>query len=459
MTEQPASSSEPVPGGHPPTPQPRLPRPLVIAGGVLGGLVLLIVGFFVVRSLVAPSEGPGPEETPLGTPIVSPLPTVMVSPLVVEVGESQVPLAVPTLLEVGGGSFSVQPSVPQADDPWAIGVDRPDTAVWLYGTVVNYVLGLQPTDENREMMEGIQKGDRITLRLSGGTTLTFLALLPREVPAGSEDLFDQTQPRLTLILLDPTTWTVVRADFEAAVEPTPAAGEAAVGVGQPVQVGDVRVVVLEGHAERGGAGLAPGTMLYFVEISVRNTGSVSLLPDAFLMMLEDGVGNRYGPSPDAASAGDYGPLPDAIGPGQEAKGSVAYIVPESLAGPTLTWIFSPAPTSELRARFSIPYTPPTSPAPLPEVEVLDAFLGEGGSTLHVVAEIYNPGADLLTVTADDVSLSSSAGPGELEMAAPPFPWTIPGGESREVELQFARPGASTAIVTILGYTFEISGMP
>jgi hypothetical protein len=366
---------------------------------------------------------------------------------------------VPTVLEVGERSFPIQPSVPQASDPWAVGADRPDTAVWLYGTVVNYVLGLQPTDENREMMDSIQKGDLITLRLSGGTTLTFLSMLPREVPAGSEDLFDQTQPRLTLVLLDPTTWTVLQADFEAVVEPTPTTGEVTAGVGQPVQVGDARVVVLEGHAERGGAGLAPGTMLYFVEVSVRNTGNTSLIPDAFLMMLEDDVGNRYAPSPDAAEAGRYGALPDVIGPGQDVEGSVAYIVPEDLTGPLLTWIFSPTPTSELRARFSIPYTPPARPSALPEVMVLDAFLSEDGSTLLVEVEIYNPGEEDLTVAEDDISLSSSAGPGELELAAPPLPWTIPAGEIREGELQFARPEASAAVVTILGYTFEISGMP
>lgn len=460
MAEQPASPPKPAPSGQSPARRPRLPRPLVIAGVIVGGLVLLAIGFLLARFfLPSPEGGRGTEVTPTGEPPVSPLLPTSVPPLLVDVGENQVPLAVPTLLEIGGRSFSVQPSIPQADDPWAVGIGQPDTAVWLYGTVVNYVLGLQPTDENREMMENVQKGDPVTLRLSGGTRLTFVALSPREVPSGSGDLFEQIRPRLTLVLLDPTTWTVLRADFETAVEPTPATGEVAVGVGRPVQVGDARVVVLEGHAERGGAGLAPGTMLYFVEVAIRNTGNASLVPDAFLMMLEDGVGNRYGPSPDAAGAGRNGPLPDVIGPGQEVEGSVAYLVPEDLAGPTLTWIFSPTPTSELRARFSIPYAPPARPTVLPEVTVLDAFLSEDGSTLLVEVELHNPGMEDFTVTKDDVSLSSSAGPGELRMAAPPFPWIIPGGESREVELQFARPGASTAIVTILGYTFEISGMP
>ena len=68
-------------------------------------------------------------------------------------------------------------------------------------------------------------------------------------------------------------------------------------------------------------------------------------------------------------------------------------------------------------------------------------------------------ASLSEATAADVSLSSSAGPGELRVAAPPFPWTVAAGQSREVELQFLRPEASSCVVTILGYTFEVSGLP
>lgn len=141
------------------------------------------------------------------------------------------------------------------------------------------------------------------------------------------------------------------------------------------------------------------------------------------------------------------------------NGTAGYLVPEGLVGPTLTWVFGPQPASELRARFAIPYTPPTVAPAWPEVTVLEAFLGENGSVLHIVAQVHNTGTSTLTVTDDDVSLSSSAGPGELTLVSPPFPWTIAGGENREVEVQFARPEASTAVVAILEYTFEISGFP
>jgi len=458
MSQQPAMQPDPSPTSRKSVTRSRVILGLVAAGVVLGAALLVSLGFLAVRTLL-PSEEPSSIPLEITRVVSSPLSPTPFSPPIVEVGESRMPLAVPVLLEAGGRSIQVQPSNPQGQDPWTAPAGQPGAATWIYGTVVNYVLGLEPTADNREMMDGLRKGDPILLRLSSGTRLTFRVQERQTVTAGTEALFAQTRPGLTLVLRDPDTWSVVTADFEAATEPTPAAGEALAGTEQAVQVGDTRVTVIEGHAERGGAGLPSGTMIYFVEFSVRNTGTAPLNPAVFLMVLEDGLGNRYTPSTSASEAGRYGSLPDTIGPGQEVNGSAAYVVPDTLPGPNLIWIFSPSPTLELRARFSIPYSPPTPPATLPEVRVLEAFLGEGGAILHIVMEIHNPGNAPLTVGDQDISLSSSAGPGELRAAAPPFPWTIAAGDTRQVELQFARPGASTAVVTVLGYTFEISGMP
>jgi hypothetical protein len=44
------------------------------------------------------------------------------------------------------------------------------------------------------------------------------------------------------------------------------------------------------------------------------------------------------------------------------------------------------------------------------------------------------------------------------MAAPPLPWTIAPGQNQVIELQYVRPDASAALLTLLGYTFEIQGL-
>lgn len=454
---------------HPPAPQPetasgqkrRLPSipPILLVGGIVLGLILIgLVVFLALRPVLFP---PHPAGIPLEITRVSfTSPLATPPPPIVEVGDTQITLPVPVTLEVGDHSFPVQPTGP-GEGAWADPSAYPGFAIWVHGTVVNYVLGLEATEDNRAVVAGLRSGDPLSLHLSNGTRLIFHFVEQTEVSPDDATLFDQSHPGLTLVLLgeEETERTVAFADFDRAEEPTLPTGGPAAGVGQAVQVGDARVTVIEGHAGAGGGDLPPGTMTYLVEFSVSNTGQSPLDVEEFVMELVDGVGNRYLHSPSIAAQGQYGPLEGEVAADAEVNGTAGYIVPDGLIGPTLTWVFGPQPGSELRARFTIPYTPPAVSPTWAVVEVLQAFLGEGNEALHVVAEVQNTGTSPLTVTANDIRLSSSAGPGELQVAAPPFPWTIEGGESREVELQFARPQASSCVVTILGYTFEISGLP
>ena len=45
------------------------------------------------------------------------------------------------------------------------------------------------------------------------------------------------------------------------------------------------------------------------------------------------------------------------------------------------------------------------------------------------------------------------------MAAPPLPWTIEPNQRQVIELQYRAPDASSVLLTILGYAFEINGLP
>jgi hypothetical protein len=92
------------------------------------------------------------------------------------------------------------------------------------------------------------------------------------------------------------------------------------------------------------------------------------------------------------------------------------------------------------------------------VAVLDAFLNSDASALILEAEVQNTGSDSLIIEDSDISLSSSDGLGELLLAAPPLPWTILPSERQVIELQYARPNASTVLLELLGYSFEIGGL-
>jgi len=76
----------------------------------------------------------------------------------------------------------------------------------------------------------------------------------------------------------------------------------------------------------------------------------------------------------------------------------------------------------------------------------------------IEGEVENVGVGPVTVELGDISLSSSAGMGELRMAAPPLPWTIQPGQTQVIELQYGKPEASAALLTLLGYSFEIRGL-
>jgi len=423
-----------------------------------------LIVFLGLRPVLLTEETPSP-----GMPleVVKLTPTVSTSPLplpscetIISSGDVEMAVPLPLSITIGGESFPVVAVVSEREG-WTYPSDYPGSAAWVCGTVVNYVVGLEPTPENESLLANLRSGDEIRMRLSNGATLLFRFVEQREAMADEADVFRQVQPRLTLILeKGEGTWQIALADYVAETEPVQPPSGTLAQVGQPMRVHDAQVTVLKGYVERGGTDLLPGTMYYVVEFSVTNVGATPLKADSFAMQLQDGVGNWYVLSPEASAAGEHGPLGGEVAPGATAQGSAGYLMPETLAGPELVWIFSPQPGSELRASVSIPYegeAGPTSGARA-EVSVTDIFLNSAGDLLVIEGEVKNAGDGPLTVELEDINLTSSAGMSALRSAAPPLPWTIQPGQTQIVEFQYERPGASTALLSLLGYSFEIRGL-
>jgi hypothetical protein len=68
------------------------------------------------------------------------------------------------------------------------------------------------------------------------------------------------------------------------------------------------------------------------------------------------------------------------------------------------------------------------------------------------------GTGPLVIEVSDISLSSSAGTGNLRAAAPPLPWTLEPGQLQIIELQYDKPNASAVLLSLLGFSFEIGGL-
>ncbi|HUV90079.1 MAG TPA: DUF4352 domain-containing protein [Anaerolineae bacterium] len=435
---------------------------------VIGLILLLLVAVALIIVLGLRSVFGEPETDP-GMPVqvVKYTPAPSTSPVrppscetIISSGDVQVAVALPLSLTVSSRAFPVVVVVAETGQ-WTYPPGYPGSAAWACGTVVNYVVGLEPVPENETLLTGLRPGDEIQLVLSNGVTLSFRFVERREVAANEASVFEQVRPRLTLVLEgEGGAWQVATADYVAETEPVELPSRTLAQVGQPVRVGDAQVTVTSGGAGRGGLDLQPGTMVYLVEFSVEDVGTTPLDATAFDMQLQDGAGNGYLLSPAASAAGEHGPLSGEIPPGTAVEGTAGYLVPETLAGPTLIWTFSPQPGSEARASVSIPYEAASmSPsAGQVEVAITDAFLSDDGQTLVVEGEIRNIGEGPLTVELGDVRLTSSDGTSDLAMAAPPLPWTVQPGQVQVIELQYARPQASAALLSILGYSFEIQGL-
>jgi len=445
-------------------------RSLPVLIPIVAGVLLLLVAAMLVLVLVwqrfspakepVPTTSPGAVEiTPTKTTASPVPPSATECQTIVRSDNTQVAVPLPASLVLGEQSMTIVPVIPQDRSlPYPAG--QSGTAVWLCGTVVNYVVALEPTTENNALLGGLRPGDEITLQLAGGADLVFRFAELREFPAGDPGVLGQSYPHLTLILQsDSGDWTVATADYAAETEPLSQAGGPYVPLGQPAPVGDIQVIVERGHTERDDAAVEPGTMVYLVEFSIENTGSVPVSLNDFVLQLQDGEGNWYSASAEASAAGEHGWLMTDIAPSSTARGTAGYVVPRSIAGPAVIWKFA-ALNSGADANFSIPYLAEGNQTETVAVGVVvtDAFLNRSGDMVVVEAELTNPGKQVSTVEVGKISLTSSTGASELRLAAPPLPWTIEPGMTRVVELQFARPDASTALLTLMGYTFEIQGL-
>ncbi len=449
--------SEPAPAGNE-TGEFTVSRRHLKIASIVGGIVLLclagaVVIFVGLRGADQTADGtpPSPElEAPVG-----PTPDCEV---IVSSGDVEISIGLPVALTAKGITFSLEPIAPEVET-WSYPAERSDVALWLCGTVVNYVVGLEPTAENEALLTSLVTGDPIELQFANGTGLRFSFGERRTAPAGDESVMAQRSPQLTLVLAADETWEVATAAYLAEEGPIdPAVPEGAGQVGQAVVVGDVRVTVTQAYTHRADD-LPPGATYYLVEFSVENMGDADLATHPFSMRLLDDLGNTYLVSRSASEAGRNGPLSGEIAPGASAQATAGYLVPQRLPGSSLRWVFTPRPGLET-AGIVIPHKGEEGPDAEAQAEVIidDAFLSDDGGTLIILGQVRNQGAHPLTVESTAIVLTSDDGTGELISTTPRLPWLVEAGQTQLIELQYRRPDTSVAILELLAHSFEIGGL-
>ncbi len=434
--------------------------------GMVGVSLLAIIVLAVVLLWPRGDRGdgtPSPEAT--GT---SQFAVPQADALLVDSGTPQPQVTIPISLTLKGLEFGVLPYQVKPDGVWEYPAGQSGAAVWVYGTIVNFVMGVEHNQGNVALMQSLTAGDEITMTTASGAIYRF-GFADRDewsASAGS-DLFRQNQPGLTLVTLggEDDTRLVVHANYLALVQgkETGRPLGPSFAVGEPAQLGDIRVTVLGTAYVFEDARVPPGWAFFLVDYQIENFSQQVLDPNRFRMELQDGSGAVHSINLPASQAGAFGYLMLTIPPNAVAQGTAGYLVPAPLPGPKLSWSFSRLDQPESVVKVLIDFAPAepevVDPRSLAAVQLSGAELSGDRTLLSVWGTVVNNSEEPLAVTLEDVALQGaeeSIAP--LRAADPALPWTVQPGSVLSFRLSFQRPNSPTATFTVLNRPFEISGL-
>jgi hypothetical protein len=256
--------------------------PLLVAGGaILVGLCLLLLfAALLLRGNGAVLDGEEP--TPFPTPELA-------GPAAMDVivggiaGGTPISLSVnaPTTLEIGAQSFAVRAEAIGADGTWEPELGQDQSAVWVYGTLINYVLGLPDNGNNRTLLEG----------LAPGANISWCCAMARAMPLPSPAARRWRPTGLTSSprICRASRWCccrraaderlVVRGDYvvdtAASSGAMPGAGNQ-VSLGETAQLDNMRLNVTGATSLFDRPEAPPGFIFYLIDLQLENIGTEAI---------------------------------------------------------------------------------------------------------------------------------------------------------------------------------------
>lgn len=419
---------------------------------------LLLAGLIVFALLYfrrdEPAEPPEPETTP----------SVTLAPhssgqdegeALITSGEISVSGTFPTSLSVRDEPYTLIP-VRVSEDGRLVLPDGPEqTAYWVYGSLVNFVIGFPNLSNNAVSLGSLRPGDLIQLGLDRGEVLEFRVTEKLRVSPTATDLLAQSHPGLTLFLVGGvmTDRLIITAEYVLPFEAQAGSGEPA-GLNEPGRIGNLEIRVEAVRLVARPLDVPPGWSYLIVDYSVAHSGDSAFTASGINSTLSDARGNAYSPVLQALTYATYPALPREISAGGTLQASVGYLVPIDLTGPNLLWRFYPDAASESYAAFTLPFT---TVAARIVVELTSALASVDSRDLIINGVIYNPSDVAVTLTRTDISLLADTGEVvALRFADPGLPWNIgPQASPQAFTLTFVRPASTTAALHILDFVFEI----
>jgi hypothetical protein len=434
---------------------------------IAGGIALVALLAVVVLSVILIRQGKEDE----GETAVSGTPTPFGNnvddnflggdPLVVGMSDSatiSVTLDSPVTLSLPGQQFNVQTQLIGADGTWTPATDDPETAVWVYGSIVNYVLGVPDSDENRTLLEALAPGDEMTLATRGGTRFTFSFNSRTTELVTNRDVFAQTTPGITLVLLGSEGNERLVVNGRYVVSEANNQADNVVGLGETAQLENIQLTVNSTTYIADRAEIPPGFALFVVDYQIQNVGLTAIDSGILQLGLVDNLGNQYVLSPLATQLGNFPTLVGFLNANQVTQASAGYQIPLGLESDTLSWVVTNS-DSGAQAYVTLPFTGGAAAAAGSNITLARVDVSTDLTSLILGGQVTNLGTQPIVITESDVFLQTQDGSIYLLLSTnPPFPWTVPPGQTLQFFLTYQLPPSETAVFSVLNQGFQLSGL-
>ena len=377
-----------------------------------------------------------------------------------ETGAMSITMETPIFINIGGEEFTVQAVVVPDEESWDPEVPNDTTALWVYGTVINYVFGLRDTSENSDLLENLALGDEIILTTRSGSSTTFTLSSRQSISQDNRDILAQRSPAITIILdnNDPEELRLtVKGRYAASDTKNVAQNEQVVELGETAQLEGLQITANSVNYQAGRAEVPDGFMFYSVDYQVQNVGAARVDSGQLNMVLIDDLGNQYAINPIASQLGNYPMLSGSLEAGQTALATAGYQIPLGLNSRFLRWQVSRLDTGS-QIQVNIPFAEQQAIAEQASTQIQEANISEDGSSLVIVGQITNLGDKELLVDVGDLSLTSQGTVFLMLSVNPAFPWQVGGGQTIQFLVTFQRPLADSAIFTVLNQSFQLTGL-
>ncbi len=406
------------------------------------------------------TESRGNTPTPFVPTAVPPTRSAENESLVVGISDSStitVALDAPMSLRLADQEYGVIPQTVGGDGSWQPETSGTNTAVWVYGTVINYVVAIPFSDANQALLSGLAPGEEMTLFTRNGNNFTFTFESRTMVPASSRDVYAQQRPGLTLILWggEGDDRMVVTGQYKVPDVSSAGSDNTLVELGQTAQLDDLQITVSSASHLLVRQEAPPGFAFYLVDFEVQNVGLTAVDANSLRLLLIDELGNQYAVNPAAGQLGNFPSLNGFINAGQSIQASAGYQIPAGLDSKTLIWAASRGDRSgQLQVR--IPFNEGGSQGA--SVTLTRAEVSSDFTSLILGGQVASLGNQPVNITEADVMLQTPDGSVFLLLSTnPPFPWVVAPGETVPFSVTFQRPSATdTATFTVLNQPFALS---